>query len=315
MIGHAGSLRRMDAPSPRDTPPFGRVLTAMVTPFTADGGLDLDGAQVLARHLVDSGNDGLVLNGTTGEAPTTRAKEKADLIRTVVEAVGDRCSIVAGVGSNDTAHSVSMAREATAAGADGLLVVTPYYNKPPQAGVMAHVEAVAEASDLPVMLYDIPGRSAIPMETETIVRLADHPRIVAMKDAKLDLEATSWVLQRTELAYYSGQDAYTLPILSIGGVGVVGTSTHFTGEGTAAMVQAYLSGDVETARKHHRELLPAFTGIFRAQGTILVKAGLRELGLPAGPVRLPLVDATPDQVAVLRDDLAQAGIDLARVAA
>ena len=295
--------------------PFGRVLTAMVTPFTADGALDLDGAQVLARHLVDSGNDGLVLNGTTGEAPTTRAKEKADLIRAVVEAVGDRCSIVAGVGSNDTAHSVSMAREAAAAGADGVLVVTPYYNKPPQAGVIAHVLAVADAADRPVMLYDIPGRSAIPMETETIVRLAEHPRVVAMKDAKLDLEATSWVLQRTDLAYYSGQDAYTLPIMSIGGVGVVGTSTAFTAAGTAAMCAAYASGDVDAARELHRRLLPAFTGIFRAQGTILVKAGLREMGLPAGPVRLPLVDATPEQVAVLRDDLALAGLPLDRAGA
>ncbi|MCW2681138.1 MAG: dihydrodipicolinate synthase [Frankiales bacterium] len=305
-----GSLGAMTPPPA----PFGRVLTAMVTPFAADGALDLDGAQVLARHLADSGNDGLVLNGTTGEAPTTRAKEKVDLIRAVVEAVGDRCSIVAGVGSNDTAHSVSMAREAQAAGADGVLVVTPYYNKPPQAGVLAHVQAVADAADLPVMLYDIPGRSAIAMETETIVRLAEHPRIVAMKDAKLDLEATSWVLQRTDLAYYSGQDAYTLPILSIGGVGVVGTSTAFTAAGTSAMCAAYLAGDVEGAREHHRRLLPAFTGIFRAQGTILVKAGLRELGLPAGPVRLPLVDATPEQVAVLRDDLALAGLPLERAA-
>ncbi len=291
--------------------PFGRVLTAMTTPFREDGSLDLDGAAVLARHLVESGNDGLVLNGTTGEAPTTRAKEKSDLIRTVVEAVGDRASVVAGVGSNDTAHSVSMAREAAAAGADGVLVVTPYYNKPPQAGVVAHVRAVADAADLPVMLYDIPGRSAIPMETETIVRLAEHPRVVAMKDAKLDLEATSWVLQRTDLAYYSGQDAYTLPILSIGGVGVVGTSTAFTGVGTAAMCAAYLAGDVDAAREHHRRLLPAFTGIFRTQGTILVKAGLRLQGLPSGPVRLPLVDATEAEVAQLREDLAAAGIELA----
>ena len=225
-----------------------------------------------------------------------------------------RSSVVAGVGSNDTAHSVSMAREATAAGADGLLVVTPYYNKPPQAGVIAHVEAVADAIDLPVMLYDIPGRSAIPMETETIVRLAEHPSVVAMKDAKLDLEATSWVLRRTELAYYSGQDAYTLPLLAMGGVGVVGTSTAFTGAGTADMIAAYLSGDVARARSLHDALLPAFTGIFRAPGTILVKAGLRELGLPAGPVRLPLVDATAEQVAVLRDDLALAGLALDRAA-
>jgi 4-hydroxy-tetrahydrodipicolinate synthase len=203
-----------------------------------------------------------------------------------------------------------MAREAVAAGADGVLVVTPYYNKPPQAGVLAHCQAVADASDVPVMLYDIPGRSAIPMETETIVRLAEHPRIVAMKDAKLDLEETSWVLQRTDLAYYSGQDAYTLPLLAIGAVGIVGTSTAFTGVGTAAMIAAYLAGDVQAALEHHRRLLPAFTGIFRAPGTILVKAGLRELGLPAGPVRLPLVEATPEQVAVLREDLSLAGLAL-----
>jgi 4-hydroxy-tetrahydrodipicolinate synthase len=295
-------------------PPFGRVLTAMTTPFTADGALDVDGAQLLAQHLVDAGNDGLVLNGTTGEAPTTRAKEKVALIRAVIEAVGDRCTIVAGVGSNDTAHSVSMAREATAAGAQGLLVVTPYYNKPTQAGVVAHVEAVAGASDLPVMLYDIPGRSAIAMETETVVRLAEHERVVALKDAKLDLEATSWVLHRTDLAYYSGQDAYTLPLLAVGAVGIVGTSTAFTAGGTAAMVQAYVSGDVQTARELHLRLLPAYTGIFRAPGTVLVKAGLRELGLPSGPVRLPLVDATAEQVAVLREDLSLAGIPLERAA-
>lgn len=295
--------------------PFGRVLTAMVTPFTADGALDLDGAVALATRLVDGGNAGLVLNGTTGEAPTTRAAEKVELIRAVSAAVGDRCSIVAGVGSNDTAHSVSMARQAEEAGADGLLVVTPYYNKPSQAGVASHVSAVVDATGLPVMLYDIPGRSGIPMETETIVRLAELPRVVAMKDAKLDLEATSWVLQRTDLAYYSGQDAYTLPFLSIGGVGVVGTSTHFTAAGTAAMVEAHLAGDVATALELHRRLLPAFTGIFRAPGTVLVKAGLREMGLPGGPVRLPLVEATPEEVAVLRSDLEQAGVALDRVGA
>jgi 4-hydroxy-tetrahydrodipicolinate synthase len=302
----------MDA-LPGDAPsagPFGRVLTAMVTPFRSDGSLDLDGAQALAAHLVDSGNDGLVLNGTTGEAPTVEDAEKADLVRAVVQAVGDRCSVVAGVGSNDTAHSVRMARDATAAGAHGLLVVTPYYNKPPQAGVIAHVEAVLSASDRPVVLYDIPGRSAIPMETATIVRLAEHPQVVAVKDAKLDLEATSHVLRSTDLAYYSGQDAYTLPLLSIGAVGVVGTSTHLTAPGTRAMIEAYLAGDVQRARALHVRLLPAYTGIFRTQGTILVKAALRERGLPAGPVRLPLVDATPEQVVVLREDLAQAGISL-----
>jgi 4-hydroxy-tetrahydrodipicolinate synthase len=289
--------------------PFGRVLTAMVTPFDAQGALDLDVAQALAVRLVEDGNDGLVLNGTTGEAPTTRGSEKAALLRAVVEAVGDRCAVVAGVGSNHTEHSEQMARDAAAAGVDGVLVVTPYYNKPPQAGVIAHVRAVAAAvPDLPVMLYDIPGRTGIPMETDTICRLAESPQIVAMKDAKLDLEAASTVLARTDLAWYSGQDAYTLPMLALGGVGVVGTSTHLTARGTADMVAAYLAGDVDRARELHFQLLPAYTGIFKTQGTILVKAALRLTGLDPGPVRLPLVDATPEQVEVLRADLTAAGV-------
>ena len=290
--------------------PFGRVLTAMVTPFSQDGRLDLDGAQVLASHLVDAGNEGLVISGTTGESPTTSDREKGDLLRAVVEAVGNRCCVVAGVGSSATGHSVALAVSAAAAGADGLLLVTPYYNKPPQAGVFAHCTAVADATELPVMLYDIPGRSAIPMETETLVRLGGHPRIVAVKDAKLDLEATSWVLRRTDLAYYSGHDPWTLPLLSVGAVGVVGTSTHVTASGTRALVEAFAAGDTARARALHEQLLPAYSGIFRAQGTILVKAALRELGLPAGPVRLPLVDATAEQVAVLRADLEEAGIPL-----
>ncbi len=290
--------------------PFGRVLTAMVTPFTADGALDLDGAAALARHLVEQGNDGLVVSGTTGESPTTSDEEKARLLRAVVAAVGDRASVVAGVGTADTAHSRELARAAAAAGADGLLVVTPYYNKPPQAGVVAHCASVADATDLPVMLYDIPGRSGIAMTTETILRLAEHPRIVAMKDAKLDLEATSWVLRDSGLAYYSGHDPWTLPLLSIGAVGVVGTSTHFTAGGTRRLVEAFVAGDLAQAVALHRQLLPAYTGVFRAPGTILVKAGLRELGLPGGPVRLPLVDATEAEVAVLRADLAAAGTPL-----
>lgn len=290
--------------------PFGRVLTAMVTPFTADGELDLDGAAALASWLVDQGNDGLVISGTTGESPTTSDEEKAQLLRAVVDAVGGRASVVAGVGTSDTAHSVRLARQAADAGADGLLLVTPYYNKPPQAGVIAHCERVAGATDLPVILYDIPGRSAIAMDTSTIVQLAAHPQIVAMKDAKLDLEATSWVLSRTDLAYYSGHDPWTLPLLSIGAVGIVGTSTHLSAGPTRQLIEAFLAGDVTKARALHEQLLPLYSGIFRTQGTILVKAALRELGRPAGPVRLPLVDATADQVAVLRDDVARAGLSL-----
>jgi 4-hydroxy-tetrahydrodipicolinate synthase len=295
--------------------PFGRVLTAMVTPFTAEGGLDLDGAAALASWLVDQGNDGLVISGTTGESATTTDAEKAQLLRVVVAAVGDRAAVVAGVGTNDTAHSVGLARQAAEAGADGLLLVTPYYNKPPQSGVLAHCERVAGSTDLPVILYDIPGRSAIAMETSTIVQLASHPQIVAVKDAKLDLEATSWVLSRTDLAYYSGHDPWTLPLLSIGAVGVIGTSTHVTAGPTGELIDAFLAGDVARARAVHERLLPLYTGIFRTQGTILVKAALRELGLPAGPVRLPLVDATAEQVAILLDDVAHAGLSLEPVPA
>ncbi|MGC4878924.1 4-hydroxy-tetrahydrodipicolinate synthase [Micromonospora sp. DT43] len=291
--------------------PFGRVLTAMVSPFTPDGTLDLDGAARLASHLVDEqGNDALVVNGTTGESPTTTDAEKERLIRAVVEAVGDRARVVAGVGTNDTRHTIELAAAAEKAGAHGLLVVTPYYNKPPQSGLLRHFTAVADASGLPVMLYDIPHRSGVPIDTETLVRLADHGRIVAVKDAKGDLTATSWVTSRTGLAFYSGEDALTLPALAVGCVGVVGTSTHFTGALTAEMIEAYDAGDMPAALALHRRLLPLFTGIFRTQGTILVKAGLASLGLPAGPVRPPLVDATDDEIAQLRADFAAAGLEL-----
>ena len=288
--------------------PFGRVLTAMVTPFTADGGLDLDGAQRLATYLVDHGNDGLVVNGTTGEAPTTTDEEKERLLRAVLEAVGDRAVIVAGVGTNDTRHTIELAHAAEKAGAEGLLVVTPYYSKPPQAGLLNHFRQVADATGLPNMLYDIPGRTGTPIETETLVRLAEHDNIVAVKDAKGDLEATSWVLKRTDLAYYSGDDKVTLPLLSVGAVGVVGVPTHLFATETAAMIAAYLRGDVAGALALHRRLLPVFTGFFRTQGVILTKAALTLVGLPGGPVRPPLVDATDDQIDQLRRDAADAGV-------
>ena len=288
--------------------PFGRVLTAMVTPFTADGALDADRAAELAVRLVEQGNDGLVISGTTGEAPTTSDAEKEQLLRAVVDAVGDRASVVAGVGTNNTAHSVELARTAEKAGAAGVLVVTPYYNKPPQEGVIAHTREVVEAVDLPVMLYDIPGRSGIALSTETIVRLAEHERVVALKDAKLDLEATSWVLSRTDLAYYCGHDPWTLPMLSIGAVGVVGTSTHVSATRTRELVEAFVAGDVARARALHEELLPIYSGIFRTQGTILVKAALDLLGIPVGGVRLPLVAATDAERDVLRADLVAAGV-------
>ncbi len=301
----------LDTPVRAASRPFGRVLTAMVTPFTADGALDLDGAARLANHLVvEQGADALVVNGTTGESPTTTDAEKERLIRTVVEAIGDRARVVAGVGTNDTRHTIELAAAAEKAGAHGLLVVTPYYNKPPQAGLLRHFTAVADATGLPMMLYDIPHRSGVPIETETLVRLAEHGRIVAVKDAKGDLTATSWVTSRTDLAFYSGEDALTLPALAVGSVGVVGTSTHFTGAETKRMIEAYDAGDTATALALHRRLLPLFTGIFRTQGVILVKAGLAAQGLPSGPVRPPLVDATDGQVGQLRADCAAAGLPL-----
>ncbi|MER7440950.1 4-hydroxy-tetrahydrodipicolinate synthase [Micromonospora avicenniae] len=300
-----------DTPARAVSRPFGRVLTAMVTPFTADGELDLDGAARLANHLVDEqGNDALVVNGTTGESPTTSDAEKERLIRVVTEAVGDRAKVVAGVGTNDTRHTVELAVAAEKAGAHGLLVVTPYYNKPPQSGLLRHFTAVADATGLPVMLYDIPHRAGVPIATETMVRLAEHARIVAVKDAKGDLTATSWVTSRTNLAFYSGEDSLTLPALAVGAVGVVGTSTHFTGALTKQMIEAYDAGDNAAALALHRRLLPLYTGIFRTQGVILVKAGLKVAGLPAGPVRPPLVDATDDEITQLRADFAAADLEL-----
>lgn len=298
--------------APTSTPqtPFGRVLTAMVTPFTADGALDLAGAQRLASHLVDAGNDGLVVNGTTGESPTTSDAEKEQVVRAVLEAVGDRAFVVAGVGTNDTRHSVELAQQAQAAGAHGLLVVTPYYNKPPQEGLYRHFTTVADAGDLPVMLYDIPGRSAVPIETETLIRLAEHPRIVANKDAKGDLASASRVLASTDMVYYSGEDMLNLPLLSIGAVGVVSVVGHLVSAELRAMIDAYVGGDVAKAREIHQRLLPVYTGIFRTQGVILTKAALGLQGLPAGPLRLPLIEASKAQIAQLRQDLSAGGVEL-----
>lgn len=293
------------------TPPFGRLLTAMVTPFAADGSLDLDGAARLASYLVDEqANDALVINGTTGESPTTTDAEKEALVRAVVEAVGDRAQVVAGVGTNDTRHTIELAAAAEKAGANGLLVVSPYYNRPPQAGLLRHFTAVADATGLPILAYDIPARTGVAIASETLVRLAEHDRIVGVKDAKGDLNATSWVTSRTDLAFYSGDDALTLPLLAVGGVGLVGTSTHLTGAIAKQMIEAYERGDVTAALALHRRALPLFTGIFRTQGTILVKAAMNERGLPAGPVRPPLVDATSAEIAQLRADCADAGLEV-----
>jgi 4-hydroxy-tetrahydrodipicolinate synthase len=287
--------------------PFGRLLSAMVTPFTGSGALDVDGAAELAAWLVDGGHEGLVISGTTGESATTTDEEKDRLLRAVAEAVGDRASLVVGVGSNDTAHSVELAKAAEKAGATGLLAVTPYYNKPPQEGLIAHFRAIADASELPVMIYDIPSRTGLAVHTSTLLRLGEHPRIVAVKDAKGDLGETAWVLRRTDLAYYSGEDKLTLPLLAVGAVGVVGVPTHVFGPQTKQMILAFEQGDVARATALHHRLLPAFCGFFRAPGVVLTKAALTLLGLPAGPVRPPLVPANAGEVSRLREDCLEAG--------
>ncbi|OON76471.1 4-hydroxy-tetrahydrodipicolinate synthase [Streptomyces tsukubensis] len=298
--------------APTSTPqtPFGRVLTAMVTPLTADGALDLDGAQRLAAHLVDAGNDGLVINGTTGESPTTGDAEKTELVRAVLDAVGDRAHIIAGVGTNDTRHSVELARSAAEAGAHGLLTVTPYYNKPPQEGLYRHFTAIADSTDLPVMLYDIPGRSGVPINTETLVRLAEHPRIVANKDAKGDLGRAAWAIARSGLAWYSGDDMLNLPLLSVGAVGFVSVVGHVVTPELRSMLDAHLSGDVQKATEIHQKLLPVFTGMFRTQGVITTKAALALQGLPGGPLRLPMIELSAEETAQLKIDLAAGGVEL-----
>ncbi|MGH3318939.1 MAG: 4-hydroxy-tetrahydrodipicolinate synthase [Streptosporangiaceae bacterium] len=295
--------------------PLGRVLTAMVTPMTVDLTVDYDGAAMLAAHLVDEGgNDGLVVSGTTGESPTTTDAEKDRLLRVVLDAVGDRATVVAGIGGNDTLHTAEQARAAERAGAHGLLAVTPYYNKPPQAGLVHHFTTVADATSLPVMTYDIPGRTATAIETETFVRIAEHPRIIANKDAKGDLHAASWVMTRTGLAWYSGDDKINLPLVALGAVGFVSVVGHVVGRPLREMLDAFESGDVRRARAVNAGLLPVYTGISRTQGAIMSKAALAMVGLPAGRVRPPYVDATPEQVTQLHDDLVAGGVKVPEVA-
>ena len=292
--------------------PFGRMLTAMITPMTPDGGVDYAGAARLASYLVDDmRNDGLVISGTTGEAPTTTDEEKERLLRAVIEAVGDRATVVAGVGTYDTAHTCAAARQAERAGADALLVVTPYYNKPPQAGLVAHFNKVADSTGLPVILYDIPGRTGTPIATESLIQLSAHPRIVAVKDAKADLGAGSQVMLATDLVFYSGEDMLNLPWLSLGAAGFISVVGHVAGDRLHDMIDAYLAGRVSQARQIHLDLLPVIIGIMtRTQGAIATKAALGLLGLPGGPVRGPLIDMTPAQVEQLRTDLVAGGVKI-----
>ncbi|GAA3241183.1 4-hydroxy-tetrahydrodipicolinate synthase [Pseudonocardia petroleophila] len=290
--------------------PFGRVLTAMVTPFDAEGRLDLDTAQELATRLVDLGNDGLVINGTTGEGPTTSDEEKSQLVRAVVEAVGERATVVAGAGTYDTAHSIHLARAAEAAGAHGLLLVTPYYSRPPQSGLVLHFSAIADATGLPVMLYDIPPRSVIPIDLETLQRLAQHPRIVAVKDARNDLRVGTEIIATTTLAYYSGDDPVNLPWLSVGAVGMVSVTGHVVADRLRAMLDAYEAGQTERARQLNASMLPVLRAMGRVGGAVFAKTAMRLRGLDVGDPRLPLPPATEAEVAAIVSDLDAAGVAL-----
>jgi 4-hydroxy-tetrahydrodipicolinate synthase len=292
------------------TPPFGRLITAMVTPFTKEGEIDWNGVEKIAAHLVSIGHDGIAVNGTTGEAPTTSDEEKDQIIKVVRKVVGDKIKIIAGAGNNETSHSVEQAKNAAKAGADGLLVVTPYYNKPPQAGIQAHFTAMADATDLPLMMYDIPGRTGIEIESDTIVKLFEHKNIAALKDAKGNPAATSWVIKRCAIPVYSGDDILNLPLLSVGAVGFVSVCGHTVGSDLKAMLDAWFAGNSQGALEIHQKLLPVFTGTFRTQGAILTKAALNLMGLPGGYTRLPLVDATDSQIAQLKIDLQAGGVKL-----
>ncbi|MCX6436490.1 MAG: 4-hydroxy-tetrahydrodipicolinate synthase [Actinobacteria bacterium] len=291
--------------------PFGRLLTAMVTPFDKDGAIDWAGVERLAQHLVDTGHDGIAVNGTTGEAPTTKSSEKLEIIKVVKKVVGSKIQVLSGAGDNETAYTVEQAKRSQDAGADGLLVVTPYYNKPPQAGIEAHFRAVAAVTDLPIMMYDIPGRTGVEIESDTIVKLFESVKnIVALKDAKGNIAATSWVIKRCGIPVYSGDDILNLPFLSVGAVGFVSVCGHTVGLQLKAMLDAWFAGDADKALEIHQQLLPVFTGTFRTQGAILTKAAMSLMGLPGGTTRLPLVDATEVQIEQLRKDLTAGGVTL-----
>jgi 4-hydroxy-tetrahydrodipicolinate synthase len=292
--------------------PFGRLLTAMITPMADDGSVDFTAAASLAVHLVDHGHDGLVLNGTTGEAPTTHAEEKAELIRAVVAAVGDRAAVVAGAGSNDTRHAVRMAEQAADAGAHGLLVVSPYYSRPSQEGIYQHTVAVADSTDLPVMLYDVPGRTVVRYSPDTLQRLAAHPHVVAVKDATGDVQGALRIIADTGLAYYSGDDGLLLPFLAVGAVGLVSMAGHIVGEELAEVIRQFEKGDTDAARATFLSVLPAVDLICGSgNGALRSKLALSLLGLiPTATMRLPQAGADDIEVADVAAGLAKAGFVL-----
>jgi 4-hydroxy-tetrahydrodipicolinate synthase len=296
-----------------ETRAFGRLLTAMVTPFTSSGDVDYGQAQRLAVALLDSGSEGMVVAGTTGEAPTLAAREKVDLFRAVKEAAGSRGSVLAGTGTYNTAESIELSREAERAGADGLLLTVPYYNKPTQEGLYRHFEAIAAATHLPCVLYNIPGRTSVNMAPETIVRAAGIPNIVGVKQATPNLAEAAQIIDGAgpDFRVWSGDDELTLPLLAIGGYGVISVTSHIAGRAFKGMIEAYLAGHVDEAAAIHRRLLPLMTALMTvATNPIPVKHALNKLGFAAGGVRLPLWDLDEAQSARLMAEVSKHRIDL-----
>ncbi len=284
--------------------PFGRLLTAMVTPFTPSLEVDYDRAVELARKLIAEGNDGLIVAGTTGESPTLSKAEKLELFKRVKQAVGKDVPIVAGTGSYATQASIELSQAAAETGVDGLLLVAPYYNKPPQEGMFLHFQAIARATRLPIMLYNIPGRTGIELLPETLARLGEIPSIQAVKQSLPSLDPINELAIRSDLAQYSGDDGNTLPILALGGVGVVSVAGHVAAGPIKRQIEAFLAGQVGEAARLQRQLYPLFTGLFKTSNPILVKAALKKLGFPVGGLRPPLIEATPEQEQALDKVLA-----------
>ena len=290
---------------------FGSLITAMVTPFREEGhALDVDGAQRLAAHLLDTGSDAIVVAGSTGESPTLTYKEKAELFRAVGEVTKGRGKLICGTGTYSTAETLELTQAAEDAGADGLLVVTPYYNKPPQRGLIAHFERVADATELPIIVYNIPGRTATRIEHETLLQLAERPNIVAVKDSTGDFQGVSRLMAEAppDFEVYSGDDWATFGYVCLGAVGLVSVASHLVGPQIRQMIELIQTGDVPAARKIHEDLSPLFNALFITSNPIPLKAALEMIGLPAGVPRLPLVPATAEERTRVRKALEDAGL-------
>jgi 4-hydroxy-tetrahydrodipicolinate synthase len=284
---------------------FGRVLTAMVTPMTESGDVAYEEASRLAQHLVETGSDGIVLAGTTGESPVLTFEEKRRLFAVVREAVGERATVVAGTGSNNTAAAIELTKEAEKLGCDGVMLVTPYYNKPSQEGLYQHFRAVARETNLPILLYNVPGRTSVNLLPATVARLAEIENIIAVKEASGSMDQVAEIRRRTpaDFLIYSGDDALTLPILAVGGHGIVSVASHVAGKMIKEMVDSYLAGDVNKACELHLKLFPLFKVLFITTNPVPVKKALELIGIKAGPPRLPLVRATEQETAAIAEEL------------